>query len=35
MRHRARSLGGEVTIARRPEGGTAVVCTCPLQALRD
>jgi two-component system sensor kinase FixL len=35
MRHRARALGGEVTITRRPEGGTLVACSCPLGALRD
>ncbi len=35
MRHRARSLGGDVTIARRPEGGTIVACTCLMRGLQD
>jgi two-component system sensor kinase FixL len=35
MRYRARSLSGDVAIARRPEGGTIVCCTCLLLALRD
>jgi signal transduction histidine kinase len=29
MRYRARSIGGDLTIAPRPEGGTVVTCTCP------
>jgi PAS domain S-box-containing protein len=29
MRYRARSIGGDLTIAARPEGGTIVTCVCP------
>ncbi len=29
MRYRARSIGGDLTIAARPEGGTVVTCVCP------
>jgi two-component system, LuxR family, sensor kinase FixL len=33
MRHRARALGGEVTVTRRPQGGTLVACTCHVRTL--
>jgi PAS domain S-box-containing protein len=29
MRYRARSLGGDLTIAALPQGGTVVTCVCP------
>jgi two-component system CheB/CheR fusion protein len=30
MRHRARTIGGELAIARMPQGGTLISCSCPL-----
>jgi PAS domain S-box-containing protein len=32
MRYRARSIGGDLTIAARPEGGTVVTCVWPWRA---
>jgi signal transduction histidine kinase len=32
MRYRARSIGGDLTISQRPEGGTIVTCICPWPA---
>jgi two-component system sensor kinase FixL len=32
MRYRARSIGGELTIAALPDGGTVVTCVCPWPA---
>lgn len=32
MRYRARMLNGTLDVGARPEGGTAVVCTCPLES---
>ena len=29
MHYRARHLGGSLTVSRRPEGGTLVICSCP------
>ena len=30
MQYRARTLGGSLTVTRRRDGGTSVVCACPL-----
>jgi PAS domain S-box-containing protein len=35
MRYRARSIGGDLTIAARPEGGTVVTCVCPWRAAAN
>ncbi|HZF30627.1 MAG TPA: PAS domain S-box protein [Gammaproteobacteria bacterium] len=35
MRYRARSIGGELSIASRMGGGTIVKCTCPWPAVQN
>jgi two-component system CheB/CheR fusion protein len=35
MRYRARSIGGELSIAARPGGGTVVKCTSPWPAVQN
>ncbi len=35
MDYRARAIGGSLTVARRPEGGTAVACAFPLPRTHD
>jgi hypothetical protein len=35
MDYRARAIGGSLTIARRPEGGTVVVCAFDLPPMYD
>jgi signal transduction histidine kinase len=35
MNYRARAIGGSLTTARRPEGGTVVACAFPLPLARD
>ena len=35
MDYRARAIGGSLTVARRPQGGTAVACAFPLPLTHE
>src|SRR5271170_5392055 len=35
MDYRARAIGGSLTVARRPQGGTAVACALPLSLAHE